>query len=115
MQYCCKFGYISFKIIFFIQFSHGECGISGDFPSVPQNAIDFVAKISSQKFHFTTQIYNHIKSLGKKITILAIGPLTNIALLLFNHPDVKNYIEKIVFMGGCLGKFNIYFFFFKIK
>jgi non-specific riboncleoside hydrolase len=44
-----------------------------------------------------------LKSIGKKITILAIGPLTNIGLLLFNHPDVKNYIEKLVFMGGSLG------------
>ncbi len=108
---------ITCKIIIYDQFSflndyyelncsHGEYGITGDFPSVPQHAIDFVAKISSEQIHFTTQIYNYLKSLGKKITILAIGPLTNIGLLLFNHPDVKNYIEKLVFMGGSLG---IYF------
>jgi len=38
----------------------------------------------------------------EKITILATGPLTNIAELLQSFPDVKDKIEKIVFMGGAL-------------
>ncbi|MBU3137111.1 ribonucleoside hydrolase RihC [Clostridium gasigenes] len=49
------------------------------------------------------------------ITIVAIGPLTNIALLLKMYPEVKNNIDEIVFMGGSLtrgnktvmGEFNI--------
>lgn len=36
----------------------------------------------------------------EKVTILAIAPLTNIALLLDKYQEVKNKIEKIVFMGG---------------
>ena len=35
-----------------------------------------------------------------KITIVAIGPLTNIALALKTDPRVKNNIERIVIMGG---------------
>jgi len=35
-----------------------------------------------------------------KITIAAIGPLTNIALALKSDPRIKNNIERIVIMGG---------------
>ena len=35
-----------------------------------------------------------------KITIVAIGPLTNIALALKTDPRIKNSIERIVIMGG---------------
>lgn len=38
----------------------------------------------------------------QKATILALGPLTNIALLLKMYPDIKKNIQKIVFMGGSL-------------
>ena len=35
-----------------------------------------------------------------KITIVAIGPLTNIALAIKTDPRIKNSIERIVIMGG---------------
>ena len=34
------------------------------------------------------------------ITLLAIGPMTNIAMLIRKYPEAKDYIRKIVFMGG---------------
>jgi inosine-uridine nucleoside N-ribohydrolase len=34
------------------------------------------------------------------ITILALGPMTNVALLLRLHPDLERKIKRIVFMGG---------------
>src|ERR1039458_4259991 len=34
------------------------------------------------------------------ITILALGPMTNVALLLRLHPDLEGKIKRIVFMGG---------------
>lgn len=37
------------------------------------------------------------------VTLVALGPLTNIALLLATHPDVKTKISRIVAMGGDLG------------
>lgn len=40
------------------------------------------------------------------MTILATGPLTNIALLLINHPDVRNHIDRLVMMGGSIGPAN---------
>lgn len=36
------------------------------------------------------------------VTLVAIGPLTNIALLLAAHPGVKSRIDRIVIMGGRL-------------
>lgn len=35
-----------------------------------------------------------------EITILALGPMTNIAMLLRLHPDLETRIKRIVFMGG---------------
>jgi pyrimidine-specific ribonucleoside hydrolase len=45
------------------------------------------------------------------VTLVAIGPLTNIALLLAVHPELKPRLERIVTMGGDLNgpqaEFNI--------
>ena len=41
------------------------------------------------------------------MTIAAIGPLTNIALLLAAHPGLKPNIGRLVVMGGTLGVGNV--------
>ena len=80
---------------------HGESGLEGaHLPPIPQNAQDFTEKLSEQIKHFTTLIYEHIKASKTPITIVITGPMTNIALLLLNYPDVTKYISKIVFMGN---------------
>jgi len=38
-----------------------------------------------------------------KVSIIATGGLTNIAMLLRLHPAVKDFIREIVFMGGAMG------------
>lgn len=43
----------------------------------------------------------------RSVTIAAIGPLTNIALLLALHPDCADGIDRLVVMGGSTGKGNI--------
>jgi inosine-uridine nucleoside N-ribohydrolase len=35
-----------------------------------------------------------------QVTILALGPMTNVAILLRLHPDLEGRIQRIVFMGG---------------
>jgi inosine-uridine nucleoside N-ribohydrolase len=35
-----------------------------------------------------------------QVTILALGPMTNISMLLRLHPDLETKIQRIVFMGG---------------
>lgn len=41
------------------------------------------------------------------LTIAAIGPLTNLATLLQRHPDVVNYVERVVIMGGASFEGNV--------
>lgn len=56
-----------------------------------------------------------IKSEGN-LNLIAVGPLTNIALLLLAYPDVKDMIKRITIMGGAIvggnvtpeAEFNIY-------
>lgn len=43
-----------------------------------------------------------VEDSNEKITILATGPLTNIAEFVKKYPDLKNRIEKIVMMGGAV-------------
>jgi len=40
---------------------------------------------------------------GAKVTIVASGPLTNIALFVSVYPHLLEAIERIVFMGGGIG------------
>ncbi|MEI6709400.1 MAG: nucleoside hydrolase [Actinomycetota bacterium] len=41
------------------------------------------------------------------LTLVAIGPLTNIATLLQKHPDVVTSIERVVIMGGASFEGNV--------
>lgn len=45
-------------------------------------------------------MYEKLKARPGEITIVAIGPLTNIAQLLKKHPDATKLIKRIVFLGG---------------
>ena len=45
-------------------------------------------------------LYRKLKEDPGNVTIVAVGPLTNIARLLEDHPDSKKLIRKIVSMGG---------------
>ena len=88
---------------------HGESGLDThvpiQWPEIPKYALEYTNRLASQSIpHFTTRMYEYFRSFApEKVTIIAVGPLTNIALLLINHPDVVNYIEKIVLMGGSIG------------
>lgn len=45
-------------------------------------------------------IYQKAKELGGALEIVAVGPLTNLALMLRDHPDAKDLIKRILIMGG---------------
>ncbi|MCE0722842.1 MULTISPECIES: nucleoside hydrolase [Legionella] len=47
-------------------------------------------------------MYDTLMSSDEKITIVATGPLTNIAQLVSVHPDCIEKIEKVVIMGGAV-------------
>lgn len=52
------------------------------------------------------KMYEVIMNSNEKITIIAIGPLTNVALLIKAFPEVKDKIEQIVMMGGATHRGN---------
>jgi inosine-uridine nucleoside N-ribohydrolase len=47
-------------------------------------------------------LYQQLKAQPGKLTLVALGPLTNIARLLAGHPDCKPWIRRLVIMGGSL-------------
>lgn len=77
---------------------HGETGMAGyEFPTTTKKIIEKNAVEALREF---------ILNSNEKITLVAIGPLTNIALLLATYPEVKSNIEQIVLMGGSSGRGN---------
>ncbi len=53
-----------------------------------------------------TGIYKTISS-SESVDLIALGPLTNIAMLLNIYPDAKNMISRIVAMGGAIERGNV--------
>jgi inosine-uridine nucleoside N-ribohydrolase len=47
-------------------------------------------------------LYNQLKARPGELTLLAVGPLTNVAELLRQHPDCKPWIKRLVIMGGAV-------------
>lgn len=43
---------------------------------------------------------NILMDSAEKMTLIALGPVTNLAILLEKYPEVKDKIERIVFMGA---------------
>jgi inosine-uridine nucleoside N-ribohydrolase len=47
-------------------------------------------------------LYKRLKARPGELTILAAGPLTNVAELFRKHPDCKPWVKRLVVMGGAL-------------
>lgn len=87
------------------------CGVSGLGDAIlpePTRAID---KRSSVQV-----LYQAVMEKQGELEILALGPLTNIALLISEYPEVRTLIKRITLMGGSViggnitpkAEFNIY-------
>ena len=74
---------------------HGDSGL-GAFSF--ENPVDY-GPVETGGVEF---LYEKLMESEEKITILALAPLTNIAKLFLKHPDCKEKIDKIVFMGGSI-------------
>ncbi|MCM3709083.1 nucleoside hydrolase [Sporosarcina luteola] len=75
---------------------HGESGVGGYQFEVKENC----ALLSSK--HAVEELRDAILNSNEPITLVPIGPLTNIALLFKMYPEVKNNIKEIVLMGGAV-------------
>ena len=51
-------------------------------------------------------IVDAVKKADSKVTLLPVGPMTNIALALKLDPTIVDNIEEIIFMGGGHAVFN---------
>jgi len=60
---------------------------------VEKHAVDFLAEA--------------ILDSGRQVTLVAVGPLTNVALLLARHPAAAGSLERIVLMGGAIAEGNV--------
>ena len=71
---------------------HGESGLDG--PPLPEPTME-LSELSSVNL-----MAKVLRESEQKVTIVATGPLTNVAALLLAHPELKENIELISFMGG---------------
>lgn len=78
---------------------HGKKGLGG--ADIPTEKYAPLAKSSA----FASYV-DILEASEDKITIVAIGPLTNIAILLNAHPELSEKIAQIVMMGGGIGRGN---------
>jgi inosine-uridine nucleoside N-ribohydrolase len=78
--------------------AHGDSGLGElDLPTptaapVEEAAVDFLA--------------DRLHAAATPATVFAIGPLTNIALLLALYPEAANRIDRLVLMGGAICEGN---------
>jgi inosine-uridine nucleoside N-ribohydrolase len=78
---------------------HGETGLDGPAfgePAVgiePVGAVEFLRRV--------------ILDADQPVTLIATGPLTNIAALLLAHPEVAGRLHEIVLMGGSTERGNV--------
>ncbi|MFM5371013.1 pyrimidine-specific ribonucleoside hydrolase RihA [Aeromonas veronii] len=87
---------------------HGESGLDG--PKLPDPAF------APQAMTGLELMAKCLRESLEPVTLVPTGPLTNIALLLAAHPELKPKIARIVLMGGAAGagnwtpaaEFNIY-------
>lgn len=81
---------------------HGEDGFGGYASLFPQEQLAPLSTLSAREL-----LYKTLMESEEPITIVAIGPLTNIAILLLAHPEVKEKIAHICFMGGGMTVGNV--------
>lgn len=76
----------------YVQHIHGESGLGSiAFPD-PQHPLETQ--------HAVTFLVDTLRSTTDPITLLATGPLTNIATALIMAPDIRSKIERLIIMGG---------------
>lgn len=71
---------------------HGDSGVGN--VKLPKATRDF------DKRYAWDLMYDEAKKLNGQLEIIAVGPLTNVAIALLKYPDIHQYINRIVLMGG---------------
>ncbi|HYB28189.1 MAG TPA: nucleoside hydrolase [Solirubrobacteraceae bacterium] len=77
---------------------HGESGLDG--PRLPPPSR------KPEQAHAIDWIASAVTATAEPVTLIATGPLTNVALLLARYPELESQLERIVLMGGAIGEGN---------
>jgi inosine-uridine nucleoside N-ribohydrolase len=78
---------------------HGESGLDGPAFGEPTVAVEPVGAVEFLR--------RMILDADQPVTLVATGPLTNIAALLLAHPEVAGRLGEIVVMGGSTERGNV--------
>jgi pyrimidine-specific ribonucleoside hydrolase len=78
---------------------HGESGLDG--PALPKPSSSALAA------HAVDFLAEKIMASAHPVTLVPVGPLTNIAMLLNSYPDISDQVDRIVLMGGAIGTGNV--------
>jgi len=84
---------------FVASYVHGETGLDG--PDLPP------ARGSALAAHAVDFLAETLHAAPAPVTLVPVGPLTNVALLLARHPAAAERIERIVLMGGAIAEGNV--------
>ncbi len=77
---------------------HGESGLDG--PEIPE------AGFEPDERGAVALIADTLRDSQEPVTLLPVGPLTNVATLLREHPELKEKIDFVSLMGGSIGLGN---------
>ena len=77
---------------------HGESGLDG--PEIPE------AGFAPDERDAVGLIANTLCLSPEPVTLVPVGPLTNIAAFLRGHPDLREKVARISLMGGSIGLGN---------
>lgn len=78
---------------------HGKTGLQGAVLPEPQ--------LSLQPVHAVSYLIDTLRSATTPITLVTLGPLTNIAVAIIQDPTILNQVERLVMMGGAITHGNI--------
>lgn len=78
---------------------HGETGLDGPDLPPPSRAPEAV--------HAIDWMASTLEASAEPVTLVATGPLTNVALLLATEAQAAERIDRIVIMGGAVGEGNV--------
>jgi len=87
---------------------HGESGLGG--PEIPDPSFE------PDERGATRLIADTLRAAPGPVTLVPVGPLTNVALFLREYPELKERVARISLMGGSIGlgnttpaaEFNVY-------
>jgi purine nucleosidase len=77
-------------------FIHGQNGL-GDIP-LPENVTKKIDPRPAHRF-----IIDTVRAHAQEVAIVAVGPMTNLALALREDPEIVGFVRQLVIMGGAFG------------